>query len=141
MRGRPFQRGEDERRNLNGRAPGPTLPPTLRRQAREDRAATFKRLAELRDQGKDLRIALEASKVLAQYADGKPREAELYPEEEKEEIRLEEEIEALIDLVLPPDASPEERAAARERLRLQDDMDLNPPALDDLALPGANSPE
>ena len=57
MRGRPFQKGEDERRNLNGRGRGPTLPPTLCRQAREDRPATFKRLTELRDQGDDLRIA------------------------------------------------------------------------------------
>jgi len=81
MRGRPFQKGTDERRNLNGRGPGPTLPASIRRQAREERENTIRRLVALRDQGKDLRIALEASKVLAEYADGKPGPAEPEAEE------------------------------------------------------------
>jgi len=109
MRGRPFQKGEDERRNLNGRGPGPTLPLSIRRQAREERENTIRRLVALRDQGKDLRIALEASKVLAEYADGKPGPAE--PEPEEVETGLEEEI------------------------------DVNPPPLDDVALSGVGSPE
>ncbi len=125
MRGRPFQKGEDERRNLNGRAPGPTLPPTLRRQAREDRAATFKRLAQLRDQGDDLRIALAAATVLAEYGDGKTG-----PAEEEDTLSEEDQREAAFDALVPLDWSWEDRVALRERLGLPPEEDLRPPDID-----------
>jgi hypothetical protein len=99
MRGRPFQKGEDERRNLNGR--GPSLPSSMRRLAREDRENTFQRLAALRDQRKDLRIALEAAKVLAAYSDGAPGEGNV-PEEEPEDSMEPEERARVLAMIQPP---------------------------------------
>jgi hypothetical protein len=129
MRGRPFQKGEDDRRNLSGR--GPSLPSTLRRLAREDREATFKRLAQLRDQGDDLRIALAAATVLAEYGDGKTG-----PAEEEDTLSEEDQREAAFDALVPLDWSWEEREALRERLGLLPEIDIRPPVLDDDVLSG-----
>jgi hypothetical protein len=84
---------------------------------REQRENTIRRLVALRDQGSNLRVALEASKALAEHMDESPEPAE-------------DQREGAFDSLVPPEWSWEERAALRERLGLLSEEDLRPPAID-----------
>jgi hypothetical protein len=75
--------------------------------------------------------------VLAEYADGKPGPAE--PEPEEAEDGSQEQLETLVELLLPPNAASDERAALRKRLGLPDNSDLDPPVLGRASAPAATS--
>jgi hypothetical protein len=96
--GIPFQKGHDPRRNLAGGGPGPAK--TIRTLAKQQRDETVRRLQELRDQTEDLRIALEASKVLAAYADGTPREGKA--DDGEDEAKAEKVDATTLKLLSPP---------------------------------------
>lgn len=106
MRGRPFQRGHDPRRNT---APPPARSRTaviaanIRRLAQSDRADTYERLKALRDQDEDRRVALEACKVLAAYSDGVPKEG--VTPEEAEPAQPPEQMAEVLKLIQPPEGA------------------------------------
>lgn len=95
-RGRPFQKGDDERRNTSGR--GPAVRTSIATLAKDHRPETFRRLAELADQDADLKVALAATQTLAAYSDGKPVDAAPDPEEKAEDKPDA----ALLKLLQPP---------------------------------------
>lgn len=66
--GRPFSKGDDDRRYRGGRAPGQTA----RTLARACRGKTVAALESLRDTATDEKVRLEAAKVLLAYSDGEP---------------------------------------------------------------------
>lgn len=66
--GRPFAKGDDERRYRGGRSPGQTA----RTLARACRGKTVAALEALRDAAVDEKVRLEAAKVLLAYSDGEP---------------------------------------------------------------------
>jgi hypothetical protein len=105
--GGQFRPGEDPRRGTT--PPPPKRKRSLMELARAERTGTVKALVRLRDQKEDPRIALQAAKLLMQYADGDPGAHNVpppAPEGEPEDLDTS-----------PPELSPDLEATLDESAR------------------------